>query len=433
MSNKSTSNKNYYETNVSAEKMAKFNLSTHLVDLLWNEPFYSRILRSLNKVETTEVPTAGVISVDGNFTLYWNRKFLASLSNKKILGLLKHECLHLLYGHTSTRRRDPHLIWNWATDLAINSQLERSELPKGGLIPGQKFPKLTSSELSKMSDKEINRHNEISNLIASLPRDKTSEYYFARLQNNDTIKEMMGDPSLEEFLSALGMDSHEGWDEVSEEEREMIKNKIKDIVKEAAEEANEKGWGSCSKEIRQAVNKFISNQISWKSVLKKFCGSSIKQNNINTITRLNRKYPLIHPGHSSKYTSRIAVYIDESGSVDNKSLSEFYAELNGLAKYTEFWIYKFDTKVNVEEGFLWKKGKKVHLNRTQIGGTCFKAPSKHANDRKNNFDGYIIFTDGYAPDPGPSKVKRGWLLTKNGSLFNGNSNKHRKDVVISLN
>ena len=122
---------------VSDEEMAKFSLSEHLVDFLWNEPFYSRILRSLNKVESTHIPTAGVSAVNGELTLWWNRRFMAGLSRKQVRGLLKHECLHLVFGHTTERRKDPHIIWNYGTDLAINSTIPESELPEGGLIPGR--------------------------------------------------------------------------------------------------------------------------------------------------------------------------------------------------------------------------------------------------------------------------------------------------------
>ena len=44
---------------VTKKEIDEFDLTTHLVNFLWNEPFYSRILRSLNKVETKEIPTAG--------------------------------------------------------------------------------------------------------------------------------------------------------------------------------------------------------------------------------------------------------------------------------------------------------------------------------------------------------------------------------------
>ena len=125
MSNKNINDNNriYKKTKVSKRELDNFNLSTHLIDFLWNEPFYSRILRSLNKVETDEIPTAGVAVVDEEITLWWNRSFLAGLTKSKLKGLLKHECLHLVFGHTTDRRKEPHLIWNYATDLAINSTI----------------------------------------------------------------------------------------------------------------------------------------------------------------------------------------------------------------------------------------------------------------------------------------------------------------------
>ena len=119
MGNKKENNNSILKKNkVSQEKIDNFELTSHLVDFLWNEPFYSRILRSLNKIESTTIPTAGVSTHESEITLWWNREFLAGLPKKHIGGLLKHECLHLVFGHTTERRRDPHIIWNYGTDLA---------------------------------------------------------------------------------------------------------------------------------------------------------------------------------------------------------------------------------------------------------------------------------------------------------------------------
>lgn len=430
MSNKSTANKNVYGQEVCSKKAAAFDLTPHLVALMWDEPFYSRIIRSLNKKESTDIETAGVLCDDGVLNFWWNRNFLASLSKQKIKGLLKHECLHLVFCHTTSRRKDPHIIWNWATDLAINSLIPKNELPKGGLIPGEPLPKLSKEEMSRLSQEEIENHNKISNLIASLPKEKTSEFYYYELMSNDTMKEMAPHPDKFQIVFGSGMDDHQGWDDLNDSEREMVAEKIKEIMRSAAEEADQKGWGSVSARMRQKIRTAISNKVPWQSVLKRFCGFSNRQNKENTVTRLNRKYPLIHPGSKYEYKSTIAVYIDESGSVSNKHLETFYGELNSLSKVTDFWLYKFDTNVNDKEGFLWKKGKKINLNRSQCGGTCFQAPTDHANANKDIFDGYIIFTDGMAPEPSFSKVKRGWLLTPDGSLAFDKSN---RDILIKFN
>ena len=124
--NKTGNNNILKKNNVSKEEIESFELTSHLVDFLWNEPFYSRILRSLNKIEDTSIPTAGVAAQDGEITLWWNREFLAGLPKLHVRGLLKHECLHLVFGHTTERRREPHIIWNYGTDLAINSTIPRT-------------------------------------------------------------------------------------------------------------------------------------------------------------------------------------------------------------------------------------------------------------------------------------------------------------------
>ena len=150
MAKNNNNNNMLKKRNVSKREVENFELTSHLVKFLWNEPFYSRILRSLNKVETTEIPTAGVTCVNGDITLYWNREFLASLKHSEVQGLLKHECLHLVFGHTTERRRDPHIIWNYGTDLAINSTIPEYELPEGGLIPGKSLT-ISNDQRSNMT------------------------------------------------------------------------------------------------------------------------------------------------------------------------------------------------------------------------------------------------------------------------------------------
>ena len=102
---------------------AAFRLDPHLISLMWDEPFFSKILRPVTKVRTNSIPTAGVLAKDGDIKMWWNPKFLAGLTPLQVKGLLKHECFHLIFGHTTTRKHTPHIVWNYATDLAINLSL----------------------------------------------------------------------------------------------------------------------------------------------------------------------------------------------------------------------------------------------------------------------------------------------------------------------
>ena len=399
-----------------------FDLDPHLVSLMWNEPFFSKVLRVVTKIKTTQIPTAGVLAKDGDIKMWWNPNFLASLTPKQIKGLIKHECWHLIFEHTTSRKHDPHKIWNYAADLAINSLIPEEELPEGGLVPGKAFDELTEEQIAKMGPESVARYNGLSDLIASMPKLNAAEWYFAELMKNEDLF----DESTPE-----GMDDHDNWEELSEEEKELVKGKIKEAVRQAAGECDAKGqWGSVPKEGREFIRQMISNEIPWRSVLKQFCGMSRRGNRSTNVRRLNRKYPAIHPGAVRGYTSSIAVYIDQSGSVSQPELECLFAELKQLSKHTEFTCFHFDCDVDESSEKVWKKGKAPQAYRTRFGGTSFHAVAKHAEANKHRFDGYLVLTDGYADDPGPSRLRRGWVITSGGSVRHVEGNK--RDFIIHM-
>ena len=93
------------------------------------------------------------------------------------------------------------------------------------------------------------------------------------------------------------MDDHGGWDEMSDEERELVKGKVKQALENAVKECDQSGqWGSVGAEHRATLREMISKEIDWKAVLKQFCGMSRRADRTSNIRRLNRKYAGIHPG-----------------------------------------------------------------------------------------------------------------------------------------
>jgi predicted metal-dependent peptidase len=441
MADKGTTNDLTPVRNVTDAEAAKFDLDPHLIKLMWDEPFFAKIIRTVTKVKTDKIPTAGVLAKEGDIKMWWNPKFLASLTADQVKGLLKHECYHLVFEHTTTRRMTPHIIHNYATDLAINSMIPEEELPEGGLIPGKAFKELTEEDKAKMGAEAVARYERVSAKIESFEKGWASEVYFAKLMEDPEIAKDIqegggkgkgeagedgeGAPGL-----PGGMDDHEGWDEMSDEDRELIKGKVKKALEDAVKECDGTGqWGSVPGQMRATLREMVANDINWKSVLKNFCGMLRRSNRQSNVRRLNRKYTGIHPGMQKGYTSSIAVYIDQSGSVDNASLEMLFANLRTLAKHTEFVVYHFDTAVDEKSETVWRKGKTPAAHRTRCGGTCFKAPSEHANKNSHRFDGYLILTDGEAYDPGPSRLKRGWIIIPNRQLM---FNASKRDVMIKM-
>ena len=406
------------------EEAAAFRLDPHLIGLMWDEPFFSKILRTVTKVKTDDIPTAGVLAKEGDVKMWWNPKFLAGLTSLQVKGLLKHECFHLIFEHTTTRKHDPHIVWNYATDLAINSMIPEDELPEGGLIPGKAFKELTEEDKAKMGDERVKQFEALSNLIASFPKNESSEWYFARLMEDEDAKDALTNPAGggeggEGPMIPGTMDDHGGWDEMSDEERELVKGKVKQALENAVKECDQSGqWGSVGAEHRATLREMISKEIDWKAVLKQFCGMSRRADRTSNIRRLNRKYAGIHPGAYRSYTSSIAVYVDQSGSVGDEDLALLFGELRTLAKHTEFTLYNFDTEVDESSERVWRGNKAPGMQRTRCGGTDFEAPTRHANANKSKFDGYLILTDGECSEPKtPNRLKRGWVITPGRQLY----------------
>ena len=92
-------------------------------------------------------------------------------------------------------------------------------------------------------------------------------------------------------------------------------------------------------------------------------------------------------------------------------LSAFFSELNGLSKLAEFTVVPFDTSVDEDKVFVWKKGQRRATERVLCGGTCFNAPTDFVN-KHGGFDGHIILTDMEAPKPMASKCQRIWFTSE---------------------
>ena len=191
----------------------------------------------------------------------------------------------------------------------------------------------------------------------------------------------------------------------------MAKERLNDIIRKASEDcAKTNAWGSVPANTRKKILKVLETKLDWKKVLRYFVKTSQKANRSSSIKRINRRYAYIHPGKKSNRVAKVAVSIDQSGSVDDAMLSKFFAELTKLAEIAEFTVIPFDTRVDEDLIWTWKKGKKVEKERVMCGGTCFDAPTEYVN-KHGGFDGHIILTDLCAPKPRPSKVQRMWMTT----------------------
>jgi predicted metal-dependent peptidase len=149
-----------------------------------------------------------------------------------------------------------------------------------------------------------------------------------------------GDP----FGGADSFDSHEEFGEGESTTTEIAKERLKDSIKKAAEEAEKsRNWGSVSSQMRQDILERIQTKIDWRKVLRYFVKTSQRSDKRSTPRRLNKRFPKVHPGKRVRRHAKIAISIDQSGSVDDRMLSMFFSELNKLAEIAEFTVIPFDS------------------------------------------------------------------------------------------
>lgn len=114
-----------------------------MMHLIQHEPFYANLLMEMTRSLRTDIPTAGV-SVTNSVNLFINPYFWKSLTKDGQVGILIHECLHILNNHIARfielepesaekkkrtfKERVENMInaseFNIAADLAINEHLQ---------------------------------------------------------------------------------------------------------------------------------------------------------------------------------------------------------------------------------------------------------------------------------------------------------------------
>lgn len=348
----------------------------------------------------TEVPTAAVIFQSPPI-LVINENFFMSLGSvnpeedkdlpmQLRLGVLEHEILHMVMRHDGTRfppeqyASDSNLL-NIAMDLTINQLIQPEKL-----LPVYQT---------------IDKYD--------LPKDKTTEFYFAELKklrekalkkyenlfkNGGVGKGGCCSPGkLPEGLNA------KDWNV----EMDLA---LQSIIKEAYENAlkHPKGIGSLPGSVNELVKKlFEKPKVPWFKELRQFPASLGRSRLSTSIKRESKRYGTV-PGNKIKGNARVLVCIDTSGSVSGEELSIFANEISHLHKNgAEVFVMCVDTVVHSVKQY---QGKLPSVQGR--GGTDLKVIWTWIRDHKFITDAIVVQSDGHTdmyPEP-PSPIKTLWVL-----------------------
>lgn len=373
--------------------------------LILEEPFYGLFLVGLNKTFRNDIPTAGVSKHGIGVQLAVNPEFFENLSLEHRIGLLKHELLHISFGHLLVRDLYSNKkLFNIAADLEINQYIDNDYLPEGGLKLDS-FPEL------------------------NLPvKAGTKEYYeiLEKAQEDGTS------PSLDSLMNEMDGDSqydHKTWeeiDELSEADKKLIEKQIEHQLKEVADQT-EKRRGNIPGELADLISRLRHVEpakFDWKGYLRRFVGNSSVVYTKKLRRKYNKRY-IENPGLKIKFKNNILVGIDTSGSVSRDELQEFMNELVHMHKTGhKITIAQCDTQLNSVAEFNPKKDLEIKGR----GGTSFQPVIDHFNEKKGVYTALIYLTDGEAWNPENCPKNTLWVLSSKSQM-----NDNLPGKVIQLN
>ena len=374
------------ETTLSDEEVLD-KLIKARIEMLMSAPFFGNLAtRLIIKDATSWCPTA---ATDGKY-FYYNKHFVAALSDAECVFLMGHEVLHCVYDHMDANRRgDRHpVLWNVANDYVINGDLIDArvgeEIKLVQICHDWKYRGKISEEIYDdlyQQAKEDGRIMEMDSFDVHLDREEGDDEGSGSAGKGNTDGEEEGD----------------GPAKYTAEEKEKISQEFKNATMQAAKAA---GAGNLPGGVKRLLNDLLNPQLDWRQLLAMQVQSVMRSDyTMATPSRkgLNEGYYL--PGLDRETTIDIVAALDMSGSIGDEMARDFLSELKGIMdQYTDFKIHLlcFDTQVYNPKIFTQSDmGEFMEYELNGGGGTDFDCVFDWMKEEGVQPKKLVMFTDGY--------------------------------------
>lgn len=393
-------------------------------------PFFGTLLLHAHVTEGNMSNGVMTMATDGH-TIFMNPDFSNSLSDEEFTGVLLHEVLHMALKHVARAQNlEEPVVVNLAADIIVNGILRDNNIT----LPSGAFE---NNDLKNKSLHEI--YWILMQQIAKQPKS-------AQKKSNQCLRPDLKEEGAKQRKKDMGGDGDDNKKEDKSGNGEQQENGDGDT----GDEQNSGGNGDKNKE----TNGNDNFEVEWDDVLTKaetinrMSGRSLSGGGLERLfkelrePRINWRdvlyryittFPTDFTGWDRRYLhddiyiedldgtrNEVLVFIDTSGSVSTKLLTEFLSEIKGAVNATpniSGEIYQFDTG-------LYSMGDiKEYCDFPKMvggGGTDFDLPIRCANERQEELGDIsnilvIIFTDGFAPMPkAPQGYDVLWAVCPNG-------------------
>jgi predicted metal-dependent peptidase len=322
--------------------------------LLLDFPFFGELALRLKLVERNSIPT---LAVDGRH-IFYNAEFVATLSDALTRSALAHEVFHCVFDHIGRRvDRDPRK-WNQAGDYVINAQLKTCGLEIG------------------------------------------SGWLYNPVYNGMTTDQIY------HLLSDSGGDCDDPLDDCMDgdsDTNEVMATDWKIATIQAANSA--KQAGKLPDSLARFIEALTTPKVDWRERLRRFVTETSKDD--YSWMRPNKHFlgqGFYLPSLYSERMGEIVVAVDTSGSIDQKTLNVFGAEIRAIvqsARPSKTTVIYCDSEINHVDVF--SPEDELHFELHGGGGTDFCPPFTYLEKENTVPVCFVYLTDmcgRFPADPG---------------------------------
>lgn len=381
------------------------------ISLLVHQPFFGNMATRLRLIQADD--WCETAATDGR-NFYYNPAFIDSLTNKQTEFLFGHEVLHNVFEHLMRRDVRHPVLWNIAADYCVNQILIDNSI--GKLIPDclldNKYKDWSAEQVYADLEEQYPNCQGKCNCGAGSDTPGDGDGSSGEQSDNSGDKQNKKQctckgGSLEDLIDRM-LDQHLGNEKLGEEDgrpqlSESERQKIRDEIREGMLASAAQAAGKLPAGVKRLVDKLTAPKMNWRELLRQQVQSTITSN--YSYMRPNRKTQyegIVIPGVVKGDTISVCVAIDASGSISQKDVSDFLGEVEGLMSQYDSYevrVWSFDTKVYNDQTFNSDSGDDISYYEVKGGGgTSFNANWEYMKDNSIEPKMFIMFTDGFTGD-----------------------------------
>ncbi len=359
-----------------------------VIPWFYTNPIFFKLFCLQKLVENTELPISLRV---GKGLIEYNPNMIKDKSREKVRNELALELKRIILRHPFRHPKNDKTfdkeVWYEASTMTITQKnVNLLGLKKNRDIEYY-YEMLRKKKSDEIGEQNHNKKNEKSDNSQS----KIEKQFSQEGKNSD---EVGGTDNINSCDSNIATIASELWSCDDQQEE----NKIDYFMEENSNLA-----GTLPKDIEKQLSLMAvrkSRIPSCVKLLKYF--KALRENNNYILTRMrpNRRFGYAQMGKIRRATpGKILAGLDVSGSISESQIIQFYTALEDVfdrsIKHIE--IFQFDMKLKTEKPIPFKKRSQINIRGR--GGTSFQPIFDYIIKNQKQYDGLIIFTDGFAKEP----------------------------------